>query len=166
MEYHRGMLVLTVTIIVATTLVSGPLVGAVDFTTTKEDTLLSDETDRATIRIAAEPQGNVTLDRGEFGNEVYSLNVPDVTIRAPLVRGTPRVTYQIRIRELRYSRVTSYFLGSDQQGETITLDVQSDTIERGEVTEPQYRGELIVTVHDSDGATAVYRTNRTVVVSG
>jgi len=164
MDYDHGLVGVTVLFIAVTTLVSGPLVGAVDFTTASDEPLFSEPTDQATVEVVSEPEGDVVLEQGDFGNDVFVLRMPPMTIRTPVVRGTPRVTYKIRIRGLRYNRVTSNFLSAEQQGEQFVLEIEEYTFQPDRITESEYTGELSVTVHDSDGSTVVYRTNRTVVV--
>jgi len=167
MDYQSGLSRLTVLVIVLTTLVSGPIVGAIDFTSESEDgdPILSSETkDKATVEVISNPDGEVALEKGDFGNDVFFLKVPRMSVKPIMVQGNPRITYKIRLPKLRYSRVTSNILGANQRGQVFVLKIQEDTIQKDRISESEYTGELSVTIHDSNGATVVYQTNRTVLV--
>lgn len=166
MDGPKAIIAVTVGIIVATTVLSGPLVGAVDLTTEPngEERLLEATTHGITVQVIEEPKGPVVLDRGEFGNDVYRLLVPPVTVRVTNVQGNPTVTYKVRIFGLGYTRVGSYILDADTSPDERTLEVTETTFPPERVTESQYNATLSVTVHDTAGSRVVFQTNTTVVV--
>lgn len=166
MDWLRATVAATVGLIVAVTLVSGPLVGAVDLTPEAGDDAgpASNEPASATVQVLEEPAGPVVLDQGEFGNDVYKLVVPPITVRVTDVRGAPTVTYKVRIFGLGYTRVTSYVLEPGTSAERRILEVTKTTFPPSRITEAEYPARLFVTVHDSAGTRIVYQTNTTAVV--
>lgn len=165
MDWVRAAVAVTVGVILVTTVISGPLVGAVDLTPETSDSArpASGEPARATVHILEEPAGPVVLDQGEFGNDVYVLRVPPIRVRVTDVRGAPTVTYKVRIFGLGYTRVSSYVL-EPGAAERRALEVTKTSFPPSQITETEYPARLFVTVHDSGGTRIVYQTNTTAVV--
>lgn len=166
MDWVRAAVAVTVGVILVTTLLSGPLVGAVDLTleSATEERPIPGTIDRATVEVIEPPDGPVVLDQGEFGNEVYQLLVPPLTVRVSDVRGRPTVAYKVRIFGLGYTRVTSYILDADSATERQVLEVTKTTFPPADVIESSYRAKLFVTVHETNRSRIVFETNTTVVV--
>lgn len=131
----------TVAVIVATTLVSGPLVDAVDFTQERDETF-DPNTGGATVTVLSTPD-RARLDRGSFGAGAYYLQVPDATVRIADVSGQPILAYKIRIPELGYTRSTAHFIDEDNEGR-MAVSIESDALPPDEIDRESYSGELLV----------------------
>lgn len=149
----------TVSLIVAVTLVSGPLVGAVDFTADERPPLGSGN---ATITDVSAPD-TVRIERGEYGSETYYLRVPAVTVDIASVEGRPILSYALSIPSMSYTRESVHFLDSGTTGRT-RVSIAPDEFEPGSLTPGTYGGELRLTLRADGNSTVVYRDEVTVEI--
>jgi hypothetical protein len=145
MDRSRLLVAVSVTVIFGVTLVSGPVVGAVDLTTPRID--------------GAVGQGNMTvssvdapdtgrIDRG-LQSESYYLKVPDARLSVASIEGKPVVTYAISIPGLNYTRSTAHFLSAEDDGK-VALSLAKDTLSDQRVNELSYEGTLSVVLRGDD----------------
>lgn len=139
MDSERGVVWGVVGLIVVTTLVSGPLVGAVDFTTEPDHTGLG--TGTATIDAVTLPD-RATLTAGRFGAGEYTLRVPDATLELSAVEGRPILVYKLSIDSLGYTRSTTHFV-SDRNVGRFPLSMTEDSFDP-EAFDGEYEGRLEV----------------------
>lgn len=140
MDGERGVVCGVVGLIVATTLVSGPLVGAVDFTAEPDNSELG--TGAATIDSVSLPD-RATLTAGRFGAGEYTLRVPDATVELSAVEGRPILVYKLSIDSRGYTRSTTHFV-SDRNVGRFPLSLSEDRFEPDTVEEDEYQGRLEV----------------------
>lgn len=157
----RGLAALTVLAILAVTVASGPLVGAVDLTTAESEpaTPGGGTVDLAVVSL---PE-RATLDRGAFGSGTYHLSVPDATVDVERVTGTPQVRYKLKIPAMGYTRVTTTLLSADDEGR-LAVTFESTELPPDEVDRERYRGVLRLVTYDDAGLTTRAERNVTVGV--
>lgn len=154
----------TVALLLAVTLLSGPLVGAVDLTPDREEREFAPGAGTVEASVVSVPS-NATLDRGAYGSGAYYLRVPEATVDVAAVTGQPMLVYKLRIPELGYVRGTTHFLDESSTGRrTIALD--EATLAPEEIDRDRYRGELLVLTRTDSGDRTISRTNVTVEVRG
>lgn len=153
----------TVALIAGIALVSGPLVGAVDFTHEREKTF-APGTGSADVTVLSTPE-RVRLDRGSFGSGAYYLQVPAAEVRVRTVTGQPMLAYKVRIPDLGYTRSTVHFLDGDTEGR-MTVSLETDSLAPEEIDRESYSGEIVVLVRADDGDEVLYRGPVTVEVTG
>lgn len=158
-----GAVYVTVALIAGTALVSGPLVGAVDFTHERAGTF-SPGSGSADLAVLSTPD-RARLDRGSFGAGAYYLQVPDAEVRVEAVTGQPILAYKIRIPDLGYTRSTVHFLDAETQGR-LTVSIEKDALAPEEIDRDSYSGEIVVLVRTDGGEDVLYRGPVTVAVTG
>lgn len=163
MDDTRVAVYAAVAIILGTTLVSGPLVGAVDFTTERDETF-APGSGSADVTVISTPE-RAQLDRGSFGSGAYYLRVPDATVRLDAVSGQPMLVYKIRIPDLGYTRGTTHFLDSGAEGRT-AVSIEEDALDPEDIDRESYPGELVLLVRADGGDEVLYRGPITVDVTG
>lgn len=147
--------------ILAVTLVSGPLVPAMDFTQAAPERGAIGE-GNATVEVLSAPD-RAELARGSYGSGSYYLTVPDATVRLAGVTGKPMLVYELRLPERGYSRGTTHFLSAAQTG-TYAVSLERDSWLPEEVEQDSYEGELVILLRNGNGDRTVYRGNVTVAV--
>lgn len=152
----------TVAVIVLVTLVSGPLVGAVDFTDEPDETTFAPGSGEIDATVLSVPE-RALLEQGSYGSGAYYLRVPAATVDAERITGQPMLVYKIRIPELGYTRGTTHFLNSSNAGE-LTVTLSEGTIAPEQVDREQYDGELLLLTRSDAGERTLSRTNVTVEV--
>lgn len=152
----------TVGLIAGTILVSGPLVGAVDFTHERERTF-APGSGSADVSVLSTPE-RARLDRGSFGSGAYYLQVPPAEVRIRAVSGQPILAYKIRIPDLGYTRSTAHFLSPEIEGR-LSLTLERDAISPSEVDRESYPAELVVLLRADGGEEILYRGPVTVDVT-
>ncbi len=138
MHGSRSAVPLVVAVVLATTLVSGPLVGAVDLTSASEPSPFGGGS--VTVDDVSLP-GEATLAPARFGAAGYYLRVPPATIRLGSVSGTPRLSYRIEISGLAYSRSSVYV--PDSAGD-YSLSIDRARFDDGEVSAESYDATISV----------------------
>lgn len=162
MDDARVAVYAAVALILGTALVSGPLVGAVDFTREREDTF-APGSGSADVSVVSTPE-RARLDRGSFGSGAYNLRVPDATVQIAAVSGQPMLVYKIRIPDLGYTRGTAHFLDSSSEGR-MTVSIEEDALDPDDIDRDSYPGELVVLVRADGGDEVLYRGPVTVEVT-
>jgi len=159
MDRERATVWSVVGLVVATTLVSGPLVGAVDLTTEPDtDTLGSGSVTVGSPSLPAE----ATITAGRFGAGQYTLRVPDATVEITAVEGRPILAYRLSIPQRGYSRSTAHFLTARNAG-TFSLSMADDSFDPSTVDRSEYSGaiEIVARANGSERVVA----NRTITVT-
>ena len=161
MDTAQRAVVAAVSTIVAVTLLSGPLVGAVDLTT-ESGTGISDELGEGSAEVSVESlPTDLTISEGRYGSEQFFLRVPDATVRLSNVTGQPLLKYNIRIEDLGYSSGTTLFISAEQEG-TNRLSLTRSTFDAGEIRQDSYEATLSVSLR-ANGTERVVRERAVVV---
>lgn len=161
MDTARATVCTTVILILLTTLISGPLVGTVDFTTEHERTF-APGTGQADITVMAVPE-RARLEQGRYGSGAYYLRIPDATVQIDAIEGQPMLVYKIRLPELGITHATTHFLDETIDGE-MALSIRETTFDPDEINQEIYPGELIILVRTDNSDVVLYRGNVTVDV--
>lgn len=162
MNTERGVVYGVIGLVLATTLVSGPLVGAVDFTTAPEQRSFG--SGNATVGDVSLPS-STEITSGRFGSGEYYVLVPDATLTVANVTGTPLLAYQFSIPALGYSRSTTHFVTSSDTG-TYELSLKRDAIEPSRVENRSYDGTVTVFLRSNESERRLAERNVTVEVTG
>jgi hypothetical protein len=149
-------------IVLAVTLVSGPLVGAVDLTQEPQACSAPVGTGTATVSVDSLPD-SATISKGEFGSEVYYLQVPDGSATVENVTGQPTLSYTISIPELGRTAGPVLFLCADQSARQ-PLSIDRRTIEEEDLTADSYEATLTLLLRGDGGETLVREKAITVEV--
>lgn len=104
-----------------------------------------------------------TLQQGQFGEESYYLEVPDVTVVFERLEGRPILTYKLAIDGLEYSRESAFFLGPDT-GDRMQLSLERDELPPETVQNDSYAGVLRVIDRTGEESRVVAERNVTVQV--
>lgn len=161
MDPARTVAAVAVGVILAVTLASGPLVGAVDLTPAAEDPG-TPGTGTVSLTVVSVPE-TATLDRGEFGSATYQLRMADATVDVARITGAPQVRYKLKIPAMGYTRVTTTVLDEEDTGR-LAISFESTELPPEEVAQDRYAGEVILVTYDDDGLTTHVEKNVTVVV--
>lgn len=162
MHTERGVVYGVLGLVLATTLVSGPLVGPVDFTTAPAQQSLGNGS--ATVDDVSLP-ANTEITSGRFGAGEYYVDVPDATVSLVDVTGTPLLAYQFSIPALGYSRSTTHFVTSSETG-TYGLSLERDAFEPSRVEKQTYDGAVTVFLRSNESERRLAERNVTVEVTG
>lgn len=152
----------TVAIVVATTLLSGPAIFGVDLTATEtfDGSDLGDG--RVTVGAVDLPD-TVVVERGDFGAGTYYLRVPSATVELREIVGRPIVSYQVSVEELSFTRSNVPVLSPSDEG-SYELTIEEAPFGENEVRNESYAGELSVTTRYDDTEHAVATRNLTIEV--
>jgi hypothetical protein len=146
-------------LIVATTLATGPLVGAVELPAENQGPTIG--TGNATVSVTYLPD-TVTIEAGERGTDAYYLEVPAATVEVSELRGNPILDYSIQVDGFGYSRGSIHLLGELGEGpHSITLE--RDSFESGQLDQGQYDAVLSLTLR-GDSEQMLVERNVTVEV--
>jgi len=159
MDAERATVWSVVGLVVVTTLLSGPLVGAVDLTTEPDRPALGSGS--VSVASVSLPE-QATLSAGRFGADEYTLRVPDATAEITAIDGRPILVYTLSIPVRGYTRSTTHFLAAHHTG-TFTLSIADDGFEPSTVTRSEYDGRLQVVARANESERVV--ANRTITVA-
>lgn len=95
---------------VLTAILSGPLVGAVDFT--RDDRIAQPGAGTAEVTVEHVPTEQMCLTRERFGAGRYRLAAPPASIDVEAVDGNPVLRYVVDVPELWIAPTTRYELGA------------------------------------------------------
>lgn len=160
-DLARASVWTAVGLILAVTLVSGPLVGAVDLTHERENEA-APGSGSANATVVSVPD-RVVLDKGAYGSGSYYLQVPDAVVNLTHVSSQPLLVYKLYIRELGYSHGTTHFLSPRNEGR-MSVSLSRDALAPEEIQQDRYRGELLLLVRDDSGDQTLAAKNVTVLV--
>ncbi|WP_332898602.1 hypothetical protein [Haladaptatus sp. CMSO5] len=163
MQPVRAVASATLLILLTVTIVSGPLVGAVDLTPEPQADDAPIGSGAAEVSVLSVPSAGVTLERGQYGSESFYLHAPDARVRVDAVSGQPMVVYKIRIPELGATFGTTRFLNPDTVG-THSLSLGQKAFAPERITQESYEAELIVLVRTGDDEHELVRQPVTVAV--
>lgn len=160
MKINRIALTGLTAIIVATAVISGPLIHGVDFTPQSEG--LSPGSGTAEITVKSVPD-TATITRSTSRNGEYVLQIPDSTVVVQNVSGTPLLVYKIQIRELGHTRGTTVFLNSSMTGrQALTLD--SSYFDESEISKSEYEGTITILLRSDAGEQQLHHGNVSIEV--
>lgn len=160
----RAIPFVAIVIVLAGTLLSGPLVPGVDFTHVRETESGLDSLGSGNITV-----GNSTLpdkavlQRGSYGAGSYRLQVPDATVEVKAYTGRPIISYGIDIDEIGYSRNSIRILVNETESR-LTLPLKEDTLDKGQLENDEYDAQLTLLTRAGGNETVVATRNITVEV--
>jgi hypothetical protein len=155
MDFVRATTVGAVTVILATTLLSG---GVVDLTADRPTFSGAGEGDAA-VSVVSVPT-DVALERGSAEADVYHLRAAPAHVTASAIDGRPILVYELAIPELQFWSVRKYILTEpgDQR-----LRFTAGTLDGDRIANDSYRATVTIKL-DGDRERVVYRRNVTVGV--
>lgn len=155
MSGNRAVAV-TVFVVLAVTLASGPLVGV-----SLTDTTASDgEPSHISASIDSAPD-SATLAPDRHNDDLYHLRADPVHITATNVSGRPTVIYRLEVPGLNHTRSAGMFVTEDG---TYEVSFDPSSIETERVDQDQYEGTIIVQAFDDDGSRVLVERPVTVEV--
>lgn len=161
MDVPEGLLYAAGGIILAITLLSGPLLGVVDLTQEQGPTITDQfGNGSADVTVESLPE-RLTIASGRYGSEQYYLRVPDIVANVSNVVGQPLLRYDIGIGELGFSTSTTAFLSPDAEGRT-RLTMEAPPFEEGDIQRERYNATITVLVR-SDGVDRIIEQETVVV---
>ena len=162
MDKARASIGASLTLIVAVSLLSGPLVG-VDLTAPPESGVGSGVGEGAVTATVTSMPDSATLGRGSFGAAAFALSAPPATIDVESVNGQPLLSYRLEVHELGVTHSTTYFLSSTDTG-TLTLEMAPYSLSPDRITAEGYTGTLTVGIRVGGDLRRLDRHNVTVEV--
>lgn len=170
MRIGRASVSATIVLILATALISGPMVGQVDFTPTADSgtggtTDFNPGQGSVDVTVISAPE-TAMLKSSRFGAGTYTLQMGSMRVSLSNVTGQPILVYKIEISKLELMSGTSTFLNESSAGQ-MTVPFRGSTIEGSQVdsTRDAYNGRLIVGVLVNGSERTVYQQNVTVEVN-
>jgi hypothetical protein len=167
---------LAVVVVVAVTLVSGPLVGGIDFTKPREapDSSFCQRSGNASVSVVSVDESSFTLEQQSYGARSYLVDGEPTVVSVDDVTGCPLVSYEVRIPALGFFSRRVYFLGnggetpttkpgSPTTGRTISMSLVGGSFDPDSVDQRSYEGVLVVGVQGDTNRT-IYESNITVGV--
>lgn len=151
----------TVGIIVLVTVVSGPIVGAVDFTHQAESSPGDGTVELSVLSI---PTNNARFEPGRYGSTGHILRVPDAVVSVDAIRGEPVIIYKIRIPGLSYVRLSIHLPNEKHRGDRYRLSLEPDNFASERLTRETYDAELLIVVRERNTAQTIAKTNISVEV--
>lgn len=165
MNLLRVIPVAALVVILAGTLVSGPLVPGVDFTRVRESEQGLDSLGEGSITISeATLPDSAVLKQGNYGAGSYRLLVPDATVVVANYTGRPIISYGIDIDEIGYSRNSIRILVNETDSR-LSLPIEEDTLDKGTLDEEEYDAQLTLLTRAGGNETVVATRNITVEVT-
>lgn len=159
MDFNDGALVFAVGLVLALTLVTGPL-GPLSVPDAGPDVLA---TGGATVSVESVPDG-ATLTPGTY-TDVHYLEIPEVVLHVTDVRGSPLVSTSLSIQQLGYSRSSAFVLDEGMEGRR-AFTIERSTVESSRVENETYHGRLRVVLRADSGSQTLVDRNVTVEVTG
>lgn len=154
MDTSEASVAVAVGVIVAVTLLSGPLAGAVDLTPATSEGICTDSTN-ASVDVTVESlPDSATLSEGRYGSQTYYLRVPDAVATVQNITGCPFLVYEFDIEEMSYGVSTTAFLSPDRTGRQ-TLEIERIPREASEITREQYNATTRLLIRTDAGDTVV-----------
>lgn len=155
MSGNRAVAV-TVFVVLAVTLASGPLVGVSLTDTTASD----DESSHISASIDSAPD-SATLAPDRHNDDLYHLRADPVHITATNVSGRPTVIYRLEVPGLNHTRSVGMFV---TENGTYEVSFDPSSIETERVDQDQYEGTIVVQAFDDDGSRVLVERTVTVEV--
>lgn len=156
MDAPRRAVVAAVALIAAVTLVSGPLVGAVDLTREPDDGPGGGfGNGSATVSVTDFPD-SVAIEQGRYGSQQYFLRVPDATVDIADIEGQPFLKYDLYIEEMALSKTTTVFLDPSYEGQN-TLSIDEQAFDPEEIDRRRYNATLTISLRADGDETVIQR---------
>lgn len=146
----------TVIVVLAVTLVSGPLVGV----SLTDGAASADEASHVTVSVDSAPE-SATLAADRHNDDLYHLRAAPVHLTATNVSGRPTVIYRLSVSELNHTRSTGMFVLDPG---TYEVGFDPSNIESERVDADRYEGTIVVKVFDADGERVLVERTVTVEV--
>jgi hypothetical protein len=165
MQAGRVAATVTVAVILLVSLVSGPLVGAVDLSPAPEiDESFGPGQGSMNVTVHSVPD-EARLVESDFGAGAYFLRMDPVDVTLSEIRGQPILVYKLRISGLTFVSSRNTFATEADEGR-MSVPFAEDTVQRERVNESveEYPAEIVVGVLANDEERVVQRTNVTVGV--
>lgn len=147
MNEERAIVGGFVAIVVATALLSGPLLGQVDLTGTASSESYGFAEGSATVGDVEFPDTAV-LRSGRYGAEIFYLEIEPARADLQRVVGQPALTYSLSIPDMGVKREALHLVTADDQG-TVELTMGDMDVDATDVTADAYTGEVSVNVRHS-----------------
>jgi len=162
---HRAV-ALGLILVLSISVVSGPLVSAVDLTSSNR--YIGGErgvpgTGNVTVASVTIPTEDVEFRRGKHDSGPYYLIAPDAVVDIESVEGHPVLNYKIRVPALGTTYLSTAFPREDAGGPT-SLDIQKKKFSREDIEQSQYRVVFLIVARDSSGFRTVYESEINVSV--
>ncbi|WP_416840406.1 hypothetical protein [Haloferax sp. DFSO52] len=168
MKHPRDEMVLAVLCICVVTVVSGPLVQAVDLTPDVEREYVGLEAyskggslTASNITIAEE---GYQLKKGVAGSGIYTTSFPEARLHIDSIDGSVFLVYAVDIPALGYTIQTSHGVDGDSPQDVVIEPPQSQT-QAKDVTQDQYRAIASVSVRSGETKRELASQNVTVEVN-
>jgi hypothetical protein len=160
MNSIRLLLSLVACSVLVTSLLLGPLVGAVDLRSEVSDQIPGDGS--ADIDILSLPEEG-QLKPKPYLTGGYVVSLPSGVVKVSKRSGYPLLVYKLRIPSVWYVAVTTYVLDESSTGrQTMTLD--EPVLNRTSLSRDSYGGQLLVIGRSNGHDTIVSRRNVTLWV--
>lgn len=130
-------------VVLALSIVSGPLVGSVDLTT--RPTGPPPGSGSASVDVRSVPTETVRIERGAFDAGTYHLSADPTVVWVRDVRGNPTLRYSIDVPALGLADTRTYALGGTGPG-TLRLEFRPFEISPEWVTEDRYNATIAIWV--------------------
>ena len=153
----------TVGIILALTLATGPVVSLLSVPEGGAGATGGLGNGTASVSVVEAPD-RAELVAGEYGN-VHYLRVPESTIVATNVTGSPLLTASIDVDSLGYSR-SSIFVVRETRDGTQTVEIERAPLNSTRIDRTVYEGRYQLVLRDDTGRTVVYDEPITIEVTG
>ncbi|MFC7227740.1 hypothetical protein N0B31_10025 [Salinirubellus salinus] len=165
MQAGRLAATLTVAVVLVTSLLSGPLVGAADLSPAPEvDDSFGPGQGSMNVTVHSVPD-EARLVQSDFGAGAYFLRLDSADVTLSNVVGQPILVYKLRVSGLVFVSSRNTFVTEADEGR-MTVPFAEDTVQRERVNESveEYPAEIVVGVLANDEERVVHRTNVTVEV--
>jgi hypothetical protein len=154
-----------VAVVLVTSLLSGPLIGAADLTPAPEiDDSFGPGQGSMNVTVHSVPD-QARLVESDFGAGAYFLRMDSADVTLSNVRGQPILVYKLRISGLIFVSSRNTFVTEADEGR-MSVPFAEDTVQRERMNESvqEYPAEIVVGVLANDEERVVHRTNVTVEV--
>lgn len=138
---RNGPILVTAFVVIALSILSGPLVGGVDLTS--RPTTPAPGSGSASVSVQSVPTGTVHIERGEFDAGTYHLAAEPAVVRVSDVRGNPTLRYSVDIPALGLVDTKSYALGEQGAG-TLRLEFRPFEISPEWIQKDRYNATIAI----------------------
>ena len=166
MDSERGVLWVTVSSILLVIILSGPLVGALDFTSEQppQTSAAGASTDDSlTVSVLTIPS-TIPLEHTNYGSDSYALRVPAASVHVVDVHGNPPIIYRVSIPELGFAG-GSLSYPRDYSGENMSIPWHRQIFGPDQITQREYTATLTLVTRTNSSERVLAERNATVVVT-
>jgi hypothetical protein len=146
----------TVLVVLAVTLASGPLVGV----SLTDDPAADGEPNHISVSVDEAPN-DATLVADRHNDHLYHLRADPVYITASDVSGRPTVVYRVEVPELNHTRSAGMFV---TEAGTYEVSFDPSNVDSERVEQDRYEGTVTVQAFDVDGSRVLVERTVTVEV--